>query len=82
MLQFVIICSVFYYFSLNFWHNTIMFFDKKNLTRIVYFLLKSLTPWPISDISEPCNCGNNIMELFDILTNISFAASERECDYL
>ena len=82
MLQFVIICSIFYYFSLNFWHITILFFDKKNLTRIVYFLLKNLTPWPISDISEPYNCGNNIMELFDILTNISFATSERECDYL
>ena len=33
------------------------------------------------DISETYNRAHNILELVDILTNVSFTTSETECDY-
>lgn len=35
----------------------------------------------MSAISEACNLGHNILELFDIVKYVSFATSETEHDY-
>ena len=35
----------------------------------------------MSAISEICNCTHNILELEDVLPNVSFTASETERDY-
>ena len=32
-------------------------------------------------ISETDNCGNNILELADILPNVSFTTSQKESNY-
>ena len=43
--------------------------------------MKIKAPWSICDISETCNRDHNVLELFDILPNFSFAASVTERDY-
>ena len=35
----------------------------------------------MSAISETCNRGHNILELLDILSNVSFTTSETERDF-
>ena len=45
-----------------------------------YFLLELKAPWPMSAISETYNRGHNILELEDILPNVSFTTSETETD--
>ena len=37
-------------------------------------------PWPMSAIFETYNRTHNILELVDILPNVSFAISETELD--
>ena len=46
-----------------------------------YILLESKVSWHMSAISETYNRGHNILELADILPNVSFTASETESDY-
>ena len=45
-----------------------------------YILLGSKAPWPMSAIAETYNRGHNILELADILPNVSFTKSEMERD--
>ena len=52
-------------------------FSQENLVKTNYFLLEK-TPWLISDIFEAHNRFHNILELFDILLNFSFATSEKK----
>ena len=37
--------------------------------------------WPMSAISETCNCVDDILELDDSLPNVSFTASETKLQY-
>ena len=46
-----------------------------------YILLELKVPWPMSAISETYNRGHNILELVDILPNVSLTTSETELDY-
>ena len=46
-----------------------------------YILLEIKVPWPMSDISETYNRDHNILELVNILPNVSFTKSRTECDY-
>ena len=46
-----------------------------------YILFELRLPWPMSAISETYNCTRNILELEDVLPNVSFTASETERDY-
>ena len=41
-------------------------------------MLDLKVPWPMSVISETHNCAHNILELADILPNVSFTKSETE----
>ena len=43
-------------------------------------LLELKVPWPMSAIFETYNRTHNILELVDILSNVSFAISETELD--
>ena len=45
-----------------------------------YTLLELKVPLPMSAISETYNRTHNILELVDILPNVSFTASETEHD--
>ena len=44
-------------------------------------MLELKVPWPMSAISETYNRTHNILELEDVLPNVSFTASETERDY-
>ena len=44
-------------------------------------MLELKIPRPMSAISETYNCAHNILELADILPNVSFTTSEMERDY-
>ena len=46
-----------------------------------YILLELKVSWHMSAISETYNRGHNILELADILPNVSFTASKTESDY-
>ena len=46
-----------------------------------YILLEWKVLWPISTISDTYNRAHGILELVDILPNVSFTASETERDY-
>ena len=44
-------------------------------------MLELKVPWPMSAISETYNRTHNILELEDVLPNVSFTASETERGY-
>ena len=44
-------------------------------------MLEFKKPWPMSAISETFNRTHNILELEDVLPDVSFTASETERDY-
>ena len=46
-----------------------------------YILLELKVPWPMSAIFEIYNRSHNILELEDVLSNVSFTASETERGY-
>ena len=46
-----------------------------------YILLELKVLWNMSAISETCNRTHNILELVDILPNVSFTRSKTERDY-
>ena len=41
-------------------------------------MLELKAPWPMSAISETYNRGHNILELVDVLPNVSFTKSVME----
>ena len=49
--------------------------------KTIYILLGLKAPWLMSAISETCNRGQNVLELLDILPDVSSTTSETECDY-
>ena len=51
------------------------------LIKTKYILLELKVPWPMSAISETYNRTHNILELVDILPNVSFTTSETDCNY-
>ena len=60
----------------NFFLHSISYVIKEK-----YILLEIKVPWPMSAISETYNRTHNILELVDILPNISFTTSETKGDY-
>ena len=54
---------------------------KLSVHGLKYILFELKLPWPMSTISETYNCTHNILELEDVLPNVSFTASETERDY-
>ena len=66
---FVVIFANLFLYSIN--------FDIKTK----YILLELKAPWPTSAISETYNRGHIILELVDILPNVSFTTIKTECDY-
>ena len=46
-----------------------------------YILLEFKASGTMSAISEICNGGHSILELVDIIPNVSFTTSETERDY-
>ena len=55
--------------------------NNSQVVKTKYTLLWLKVPWPMSAISETYNRGHDILELVDILPNVSFTASEMERDY-
>ena len=49
--------------------------------KMKYILLQLKAPIPMSVISETYNRAHNILELVDILLNVSFTASEMKRDF-
>ena len=44
-------------------------------------MLELKVRWPMNATSKTYNRTHNILELEDVLANVSFTSSETECDY-
>ena len=67
--------------SFFFSHSAIIFADFllysiNEVIKMKYILLELKVPWPMNTISETYNRVHNILELVDILPNVSFKTSE------
>ena len=71
-------CLVFFYFLLLFL-LTLFCIDKVIKTKYIWLELK--IPWPFNATPETYNRDDNILDLADILTNVSFTKSETKRDY-
>ena len=61
--------------------TTIFLYSINYVIKMIYILLGLKATWLMSAISETYKRGQNVLELLDILPNVSFTTSETECDY-